>query len=184
MIRKILKNKKGVTLLELTVAIAIFSVVILSATQIFKMVLEGQRNAIAAQNIQESMRYVLEVMSKEIRMAQKEDETIKNCPLITDDKVYEASGDGNAILAFKNYNGDCVKYYLDSGRFKIDRGSDSGYITPDEINITNLEFVVVDDGIVNEQSRVTIKMDVEAVGKEMHEQATKIQTTISSRYYE
>ncbi|MCG2695682.1 prepilin-type N-terminal cleavage/methylation domain-containing protein, partial [Candidatus Parcubacteria bacterium] len=69
MLNKIIKNNAGVTLLELTVAVAIFSFAVLSATQIFKMVLEGQRSAIAAQSTQESMRYALEVMSKEIRMA-------------------------------------------------------------------------------------------------------------------
>ncbi|MDD5295066.1 MAG: prepilin-type N-terminal cleavage/methylation domain-containing protein [Patescibacteria group bacterium] len=50
MFRNIIKNNKGVTLLEMTVAVAIFSVVMLSATEIFRLVIESQRNAIASQN--------------------------------------------------------------------------------------------------------------------------------------
>ena len=66
---KKIKNNLGVTLIELIVAVALFSVTILSAMQIFQMVVEGQRSAIAAQSVQESMRYAFEIMSKEIRMA-------------------------------------------------------------------------------------------------------------------
>jgi len=54
---KKIKNEKGVSLLELLVAVTLFSVVIISSTQIFKMVVDGQRNAIGAQNVQENIRY-------------------------------------------------------------------------------------------------------------------------------
>ena len=99
MLKKILKNNSGVTLLELTVAVAIFSVAVLSATQIFKMTMDGQRNAIAAQHTQESMRYALEVMGKEIRMAQK---SVGNeCGPSLSGKVYHIQGNK---LKFKNIN--------------------------------------------------------------------------------
>ena len=175
MIRKIIKNKKGVTLLELIVAVAIFSVVVLSAMEIFQMVIEGQRSAIAAQNIQESMRYVFEVISKEMRMAQKSGAGV----CISANKVFETDLNNNE-LRFINEKDVCVRYYLENNRLKIDRGSDSDFITPDEIKISDIYFKVVDYA----QSRVNIMMDIEAVGKAMHKQPIKMQTTISSRYYE
>jgi len=181
MLNKIRQNNLGVTLLEMLVAVALFSVTILSATQIFKMVIEGQRNAIAAQNVQESMRYAFETMAKEIRMAQKDD---GSCAAAG--HVYSTNVD-NSELYFINYHGDCVAYYLeydgDIPRLKVDRGLASAFVTPDEIKVSNLEFIV-DDNVSAIQSIVTIKMDIEAVGKEMHKQTMKIQTTISSRYYE
>ncbi len=180
MLNKIKQNNLGVTLLEMMVAVAIFSVVMLSATKIFQMVIESQRSAIAAQNLQESMKYAFEVMAKEIRMAQK---PIGNeCGGNLADKVYLDLASGKT-LKFKNINNECVKYYLDNNRLKIDRDADSGYITPDEIEVSNLEFIVIDD-VGNEQSMVTMKMDIKAVGKGLHKQTMKIQTTISSRYYE
>src|SRR3989338_7515952 len=54
------KNQKGTSLLELLVALSLFAMIILSATSIFKAVIDGQRNSISAQNVQESLRYALE----------------------------------------------------------------------------------------------------------------------------
>ena len=63
MIPKTIKNNSGVTLLELVVAVTLFAALMLAATGIFKMVNDGQRNAVSAQNVQENMRYALEKMS-------------------------------------------------------------------------------------------------------------------------
>ena len=184
MLTKIKQSKSGVTLLEMMVAVAIFTVVMLSATKIFQMVIESQRSAIAAQNLQESMRYAFEVMSKEIRMAQKsvDDE----CGPQLSGKIYNLQGNR---FQFQNIHGECVEYREQNSRFNIQRyptdnpPGATGYITPDEIEVSNLEFIIVDD-VGNEQSMVIVKMDIEAVGSGIHKQAMKIQTTISSRYYE
>jgi prepilin-type N-terminal cleavage/methylation domain-containing protein len=63
--KRITKRHKedGFTLMEMIVAISLFVVVMLSATQIFRMIIEGQRSAIASQSIQENIRYFFEVMS-------------------------------------------------------------------------------------------------------------------------
>lgn len=186
MFKKVRQNNFGATLLEMMVAVALFSVTVLSAAEIFKMVVEGQRSAIAAQNTQESMRYALEVMAKEIRMAQK---TVGNgCGPQLDGKVYNLQGN---ILQFQNIYGECVEYQLLGSQFQILRypiGAPPGpgligVITPDEIEVSNLKFIINDNaGVI--QSSVTLNMDVEAVGKELHKSKMKIQTTISSRYYE
>lgn len=183
MLNKIIKNNFGATLLEMIVAVALFSVTILAATEIFQMVVEGQRSAIAAQNTQESMRYALEVMSKEIRMAQKS--APGDCWSQLDGKVYNLQGNQ---LRFKNIYEECVTYLLEDdingiSRLKIKRDAVSDYITPDEIKVSNLKFIV-NDNVGSIQSSVTLNMDVEAVGKELHKSKMKIQTTISSRYYE
>jgi len=190
---KIIKNNQGVSLLELLVAVSIFTVVILSSTQIFKMVIEGQRNAIASQNIQESLRYALEAISKEIRNAEKSDhdcETIFTPAATATYKVYNTK-DSDAILYFKNQNGFCVAYYLENdngvSRLKIYRDGEVAFVTPREIEVNNLKFLVNDDEINafhSQQPKVSITMDIEAIGKAIHTQPIRIQTTISSRYYE
>lgn len=171
------KNNRGFTLMEMIVAIALFSAAMLSVTELFQMMVEGQRNSLAAQSVQESLRYTQEVISKEIRMAQKSGAA--ECSGISD-KVYETNSDK---LYFKNMDGKCVTYELDSGKFKITRGTDSGYITPANITIANLKFVVHNDVLI--QPFVTIKMDAEYnTNKEINKSKIKIQTTISSRHYE
>jgi len=181
MFRKMIINKKGTTLLEMVVALALFSTAMLSATEIFLLVIEGQRNAIAAQNLQENMRYSFETMAKELRMAHKDQGG--DCNMVNDERIYEADVT-NKELYFKNYHDQCVRYYIDNDRLKIDRDLDVAYITPDEIKVSNLKFDVVDD-IQNKQSRVTMKMDIENLGgKALYRKNMKIQTTLSSRYYE
>jgi len=190
MISKIVKNKKGVTLLEMLVSIAIFSVVVLSATEIFKLVIVGQRDAIASQNLQESMRYTFETMAKEIRMAK-----ISNNDCASEfglpaavNKVYNLSSnvDGD-ILYFKNKDDICVAYYLEGDILKVRRGDDVAPTTPAKIKVNQLEFTVADDLIGayhSTQPSATMKMDVEVIGREVNMPVTRIQTTISSRYYE
>lgn len=174
-------------MIELVVSIMIFSVLILSATQIFKMVVDGQRGAISAQNIQENIRYAMEKMSKEIRMAQISNQSCYGAAIY---KVFNPAG-GGTELYFKNKDGECVNYYLENNRLKImvdnGTGAVADFITPAKIEISNLKFYVDDDFIGafhSKQPYVTMVMDAKAIGNEMHQQKMKIQMTVSSRYYE
>jgi prepilin-type N-terminal cleavage/methylation domain-containing protein len=183
MIKKLRKNNKGMTLLEMIVALGIFSIFMLSATAIFQSVVESQRTSFAGQNAQESMRYALEVMAREIRSAQR-DEVSSVCPpgwnLLG--KIYKTN-DGEQLW-FKNKYGQCVSYSLNSNRLRITRdgGGSYGYITPDEVKITNIKFII-DEG-AGIQSKVTFKIGLEVIGKAINKQEMGIQTTVSSRYYE
>lgn len=176
LIKKI-KNRKGVSLLELIIAIGIFSIIILSAIGIFQSVVNGQRDAISAQNIQENIRYAMETISREIRMAQK---TLNNECNGSSDYIYRTE---NNTLYFKNMHGECVEYETENNAFKITRDDVAiGFITPNEIIVTNLKFNVVDGSAT--QPRVSLRMDVEAsTSKKEHKQKMVIQTTISSRDY-
>lgn len=183
-IKKNLKNQAGVTLMELVVAMGIFTVIMLTATAIFAMVIDGQQNSLASQNIQESMRYALEVMSKEIRTAQKNNGSCKGNNNYTPDpakKVFNSSGTN--ILYFVNKDNICVTYELVGGQIQVTRGAVSGFLTPAKITISNLVFSIVDTAVA--QPKVTILIDARmALGKSKNLQNIKLQTTVSSRYYE
>lgn len=174
-------------MIELIVVIALFSILALSAAQIFKMVVDGQRGSISAQNVQENIRYAMEKMSKEIRMAQISNQS---CYSLATYKVFNTAN-GGSELYFKNKNSDCVNYYLENGRLKIMVGQGASavadFMTPTKIVVSNLKFYVDDDliGVFHgKQPYVTMAMDAQAVGQAIHEQKMKIQMTISSRYYE
>ncbi len=192
MFKNFRKNNKGTTLLELTVAISIFSIAILSVMQIFDMSIKGQRNVVAAQNMQESIRYTLEVMSKEIRMAKEADNN--DCEATLINKVYYTDAANNTLYLL-NSNNKCVKYFLDNNnevtRLKVKRytaGSptvfDEDFITPLRANVTGLKFDIIEDISGNKQPRVTMVLDIEATGKNINKNELKIQTTISARHYE
>jgi Tfp pilus assembly protein PilW len=166
----ILKNKQGQSLMEMIVAVALFSVVRLIVVSIFQTVLTAQRSAITTSNIQENLRYAFETMSKEIRMAQKSDCSIGS------GNVYTIA---NNALYFKNQYGECVSYSLDNNRIKLDRNGNQAYITPEAVKISNLKFLVAS----SVQPRVTIMADIAVPAKSGVGQTIKIQTTISSRQY-
>jgi len=193
-------KQKGTTFLEIVVAVGIFSVTILLATSIFQSVSDGQRSAMVAQNIQEDVRYAMEIMSREIRMAQifDEEECFKK-DQITKYRIYNTERNAQNQnqnqngLYFKNEKGDCVKYFTENYNLvKTKEGSTdlipliSNKIISTKIIISNLRFDIVDSSTNSNsyiQPRVTITLDVEYSGKKMHKQQMKIQTTVSSRHY-
>jgi len=182
-LKKIKKNNKGVTLLELIVAVSLFSITILMATRIFMTVIDGQRDAIAAQNMQESIRYTFERISKEIRMAQKD--ITGSCTGVAD-KVYDTNIN-NDELTFLNYHGECVTYSLDDYRLQVQRQTIDPSplpITLGKIKINNLQFELLGSDPETDQLMVVIRIDAEAESKEQFKHELKTQTSISSRYYE
>jgi prepilin-type N-terminal cleavage/methylation domain-containing protein len=182
-------NKKGFTLIEVMVSVAIFAVIILSMTNIFKLAIDGQRSAIAAQNVQESLKYFLEVTAKEVRMAQKN----KNvCPGLGDETIFTKTTNSlGDVLSFKNYYGECVSYFLASDgtnqRFKVSRQLGVApvqvdYISPARIKINSLHFILSGGPGVS-QPVVTINLNANALGGSQFKSTMTLQTSITSRYY-
>lgn len=177
----------GFSLIEMLVAVTLFSTIILSSTGIFKMVIDSQRNALATQNVQESLKFFLEMTGKEIRMAQRNQGT---CPGVDSDDIYGiGTENGFSTLSFKNYYGECVKYSVgqDSGiyRFQVARGGISGYISPAKIAVDRLDFLAAGGGseTTSEQAKITINLKAHALGVRQGDAAMDIQTTVTSRYY-
>ncbi len=157
------------------------------------MVVDGQRNAISAQNVQENMRYALEKISKEIRMAQISNhdcEAMFTPPSTAVYKVFNTVG-SNSKIYFKTKDDKCVAYYLENNRLKIMSGLGVNavvdFVTPNKLEVSNLKFYIADDLIGafhDQQPYVTMVVDVKAIGLAINEQKMKIQITVSSRYYE
>ncbi len=179
----------GYTIIELVVAIGIFSTVVLGATSIFQLVVAGQSYAIASFNTQETMRYDFEIMAKELRTA-KVDEggTCKTfCGVSSANRIYYSNTDDNAsFLCFKNEKDQCVRYYLIDNRLMINRQGSAYPITPDEIRISALSFKIQEKNMSNTpiQPKVTMKLVVENIGKNLNKQTMVLQQSISSRNYE
>lgn len=178
----------GFTLVEVLVSTALFAVIVVSVTSLFKLSIDTQREAMAVQNTQESLKYFLEMTAKEIRMAQRDGGVCSN---IDDDKVFAIyDSRGNDELHFKNYYGQCVSYYIyadENGRNRFvvrrrnpETGQElTGYISPGTININQLSFVLS----TTIQPLVTISVRAQAVGGSGTSSEITLQTSISSRYY-
>jgi len=166
--------------MEVILAVSLFAIIILSSTEIFRLVISGQREAIASQNVQESLKYFLEVTSKEIRMARRSD---GSCGVPVGEIFYISSNSLGDTLRFKNYYSECVVYQLAtdeySQRFQISRDSATGFISPAKIKIEDLNFSLNDTG----QPVVTISLLAYALGDDKFTSEMEIQTSITSRYY-
>jgi prepilin-type N-terminal cleavage/methylation domain-containing protein len=179
---KIIKNKTGFTLIEVLVSTALFTIIMTAAMDIFKLVIESQRSAVATQNVEESLKYFLEVTGKEVRMAKRNNGL---CSGLAGTDIYNTSGTN---LTFRNYHDQCVSYALshddatDVTRFAITRDGVTDFITPAKINVDELHFVVRSQGITA-QPTVTMELVAHALGKDIEKSTMRIQTTLSSRYY-
>lgn len=163
----------GFTLIELVVAMAIFSVVILTATQIFVNGLGGTKRIFGQQAVQESGRFILESISKEIRMS-------------------EVSGlDGTAIaslpdglsgpytfLSVINASGQTVNYLFNDADKQISRAD--SVLNPNDVSVSG-RFYLVKSG--NLQPRITVVLGLVSKTEEKYKAAINLQTTASSREY-
>ncbi len=179
-------NLAGVSLMELMVSVTIFVVILLSMTSIYKMVIDSQRAAIATQNVQENLKYFFEVISKEIRMAQRSGGACSSY-LPADKRFATSTNTYGDILYLRNYHNECVIYDItedgSSGaiRFRVNRGGNSDFLSPASINISDLKFMVTENA--NSQAYVSINLSAHSVGAEEEISNMHVQTTITSRYY-
>jgi hypothetical protein len=195
---KLTDNNKGNSLIEITVSVGIFVVVMLIATGIFETVVKGQQLAISSQNTQENLRYAFEIMSKEIRNAQRSDTDCQvnaavNRVFNTENDPTWESSTGN-IFYFKDKTGRCVYYFKSGTRLKVRRDDMAGDeytvdATPDEIIVDNFDVFIYDNliGALPEdkmQPYATLKIQAHGAGHSQIDNSLILQTTVSSRIYE
>jgi prepilin-type N-terminal cleavage/methylation domain-containing protein len=185
-IKSIINNHQGVTLLELMVSIALFALTMVMATGIFQTVINSQRTAVTAANLQDNIRYDLERMNKEIRTARKD--TAHSC--IPAANVLYYNGGGGDYIQFLNYRGQCVKYYLINRQLYVSYPNSSDPVlqaglplTPKEIVVNKLNFRV-SDKTLKAQAFVNIRMRISILIKGVPAQQIDIATGLSSRNYQ
>lgn len=164
----IFKGKRGFTLVELVIAVAIFSLVIATAVGLLTSALRVQRRSISLQNIQDNGRYLLELMAKEARMSE----------------IINSDGESQVLNLIHPVNGNIVYTFTGAPNWQITREDDDGVgiMNSDEVEIEGEFFVdgeTLDD---DEQPTVTIIMEARTTGTKSEEQAEiKLQTTLSQR---
>jgi len=161
-------NNKGLTLIELMVASAIFLVVLMIVVSIFLTTIKNQRSGFINQNLQDNARYLMEAMIKEIRMSE----------------IYSATGNGYNLVIINQEN-QKVTYKFQSSKIIRHQTSknDPGEGAPQEISSSqvniNGQFSVKKQS--NEQPRVTIVLRVTPASASQPE--IIIQNTVTSRKY-
>jgi prepilin-type N-terminal cleavage/methylation domain-containing protein len=191
-------NRRGFTLIEMMVVLAIFSVVTVVIVDIFMMASRAQRRTLAIQRIQSDARYSMEAMAKEIKMDTIDYNfyggTISDGP---QDTLALRDADDNSII-FKKSAENCPTGTINCLVVSLDGGTTWASITAKGINVEDLKFYIgpskdpfrlVKIGEVytyetDNQPRVTIVLATKGVGGRAEEQQTVyLQTTVSNRIY-
>ena len=164
------KNQSGFTIVEVLVTSVIFSIIAMSVTGIFVETLSLQRRASASQKIQDNAIFVLESMSRDIRVSAIADQESPGCAAGTLTINHPDPAKGTMI--FRMNNGVIEKSQA-GGPFVAISGSD--------VRFTRFNFCVIGStSIDNRTPRVAILTTIENVsGREVLE--VNLQTTVSSR---
>jgi prepilin-type N-terminal cleavage/methylation domain-containing protein len=162
--------KKGFTLIELLVSMTIFLIVMVSIIELFISGIKTQKKSLALQTLSDHTSYVVEYMSRKIRMAKKD---------LTSGCNFESVTDG---IKFLNYEKEDQWFILEDGQIKEKKDGDPDFtaLTSDNFEVKNLSFGLSGRCQTdNLQPRVTIVMEIQT--KEVEPQKLNIQTTISQR---
>lgn len=171
---KFLKANDGFTLAELLVAISVFSIAISISTNMFINAIRAQRKALVAQNVVDNARYVMETISKEVRVARP---SSLSSPLSN-----ELSFTSNS----ENRKGNSIKFYFDDARGTVmfdDDTSDANVAqvitSAVNVKITSLEFTL---NYVSGQPKVTVVLSAKSTSADPTiDSVINLQTTISPR---
>lgn len=161
-------NEKGMTLVELLIAVVVLSIAMAIASSMFANSIKEQQKIFAKQNVTDNARYITEFMIKEIRMAKAID-----------------SGSKNGIfpsIAFTNSSGAAVTYSFSGNAILRNSGSGDQPISSSEISVSALTFNI-NNWSSSVAPRVTIFIKAETPASFPQKASAELQTSISPRIY-
>jgi len=182
---------KGLTLIELLVSMTMLSLTITGVVSIFTATVSGQERSLASQEMLDQSSYVVEYMSRILRMAKKDTEGACLGDVTLN---YLKSG---STIRFLSYHDQCYEFRLDPATNKLQerKSSDNNEanfpdywtdLTSDELQV--LSFIIGSDDSWDEnddlQPRITLFFEIKGnrAGLKPEEQPLlNLQTTVSQR---
>jgi len=164
-------NKKGFTLIELIVAMFIFSILAMIAGGSFVSALTLQRRALNIKKVEENGRFILELMARELRVANPINTANTNCP----------SAPVNNISFQHPVNG-AIQYSLSGSQLQRRVNGVNTTISNPDIEVTRLIFCITGNTVSDHwQPKVNIILSLRSGGLAGQAAAIDLQTTISQR---
>ncbi len=181
-------KNNGFTLIELMIAITMFSVIVGAIISLLVSAIQLQRYNLAYQQLLDQTSYAIEYMGRLIRMAKKASDS--NCIDIGRNYQKKDPGLGVDALMFEDYQGRCKGFFATQDGQLEDYEKDRvpGFPSFNVFPLTSGNFEVVSFNPVifgdvagdKYQPRVTISMEIKRKGSGFQPKIM-IQTTISQR---
>jgi prepilin-type N-terminal cleavage/methylation domain-containing protein len=176
-------TNKGVTLIEMLVAVTIFAIIIAVISGLFISAVYNQRRLLANQELLDQASYILEYMGRALRMAKKD---LGYGCLDNIGYNYQLIANGIKFIAHKYEEGtegtdECTEFFLDAGQLKKKIGADTWELTSSKLQVNSFRINISGESQTdNLQPRVTIFLDIS--GRELPGRPRiQIQTTVSQR---
>src|SRR3989344_7482502 len=164
-------KESGFTLIELLVAVFIFSILVTIAGGSFVSALSLQRRALNIKNTEENGRFILELMARELRVANPINTPDTSCP-----------GSGASILSFQHPVNGAVVYSLSGGQVHRQVGGSDTIISNPNVEISRLNFCISGNSLNDDkQPRVTIILSLKSGGTMAESGTIDLQTSVSQR---
>lgn len=165
-------NNKGYTLIEMLVAMAIFSILIVTVMNTLMRGFFYQKRLVEMQSVQREEAYLMETISREIRMA-------------TGIPVSQQSLNGVSTLNFTNNEGHATTYCLANASGACDVAGknfaiNGTVVDSTDVDVVGLKFFTSQD-FANKQPIVTILLQLRS--KKDSGVETRLQTSVAMRLY-
>ncbi len=169
-------KKRGFTLIEMIVAIAVFTVVMTVTAATYLNIIDIQKKANAIRAINDNVSFAMEVMSREISQSKDFNLTNAGCSYAVTCGYFD----------FRDRSGNQVIYSRQNNSIKRTSSGDPDlYLTSSDVVIDNMEFRISGqqsgDGL---QPMATIIINATAGEKLKIRTSFNLQTTISQRISE
>lgn len=163
--------KNGFTLIELLVAVFVFSILVTLAGGSFVSTLSLQRRALNMKNTEENGRFILELMARELRVANPINTPDTNCPV-----------SGASSLIFQHPVNGAVVYSLSGGQVHRQVGGTDTIISSPNVEVARLNFCISGNTANDDkQPRVTVILSLKSGGTMVESSTIDLQTTVSQR---
>ncbi len=160
-------RKNGFTLIEMIVAVGVFTIVSTMAIGALLIMTTVERRVNNNQANQDNIRYAIAFMARDIRLG----------------TGYDAATCGSGCFRFKSQSGNSVvdiTYEWSNGAIKRTEAGEFGNITAPEVKITALDFKVFGNNLGDwRQPRVTITMSATSPQGARDAVQLAVQTTVS-----
>lgn len=181
MINSSRQREKGFTIIEIVVAVSVFSIIVMIIFGLAIAAIKEQRRHYVSQDAFGQLGYALEYMSRTVRMAQKD----LNGTCIGAKENYQLTHAGKGIK-FINFEGECQEFFLDSldnSLKEVRAANPTSSLTSDTIEVIDFTVRLQNESQLDtKQPIVTLLIKVKGKGGEVEERfEATIQTSLSQR---
>ncbi len=177
------QHPAGLTLLEMMIAVSLFTIVMIISTTMFLRAIDSQQRSVNSKELQESLNYALAYMASEASGV-VQNPTTCNVACV-DATAFFCSFSSGTKLTYRNESSVCVTYEIENDgaipRLKITRGAETDYLTPSTIRMTSLAFNVGNtDHVTYPIGVATMALSAQTLTGKNYPDTLRLQTTVAN----